>query len=576
MARPRSDSRPSTPHRKFGPPGSQADGSRRTHAQIPFLVGLITCLAFAIAACGEAVDPDPAEMDPRAEHVHDAEAELGEVAFPTSCSDEVQPRIERGVALLHHMMYAQAGTVFDEVTAQEADCAMAHWGLAMSNFQPFWGSADIDAGREHAEQAVALEAPTDRERAHAAAALAFFEGDDVSYAQRVRNWEAAMEEFHEAFPDDREGAAFYALAHLSVDPASAEHQDRAAAILEEVYTEEPRHPGAIHYAIHVHDVERHAEDGIQFARAYEDIAPTVPHALHMPSHIYVRLGEWDEVIEWNRASADAALLHPAGEYVSLHYPHALDYLMYGHLQKAEDEQARAVLEELASEDHFEPHLASGYALAAVPARWYVERRDWAGAAQLEPGVPESFPWEDFPGAEAMTHFARGLGAARTGDVETARAATERLAELEAASEAAEDYYWAQQIEVQRLSLAAWIDLAEGDADGAVQTMTAAAETAGEMEKHPITPGDLQPAYELLGDMLMEVDRPEEAFDAYQTSLEVWPERYHTLLGAARAATAAGMEEEAREFYNQLAMLTADADPEEREGIREARERVGSE
>jgi tetratricopeptide (TPR) repeat protein len=523
--------------------------------------------ALFITACGEQPAPPP-------EAGEGPTPELGVVAFPTSCSDEVQPTLERGLALIHHMMYAQAETLFEEAARTDEGCAMAYWGLAMSHFQPFWGSADIEAGREAAERAVALEPPTERERAYAAAALAFFEEEGVSYAARVRNWEAAMTELHEAFPDDQEAAALFALAHLSVAPDDRDRQDRVARLLEELHRAEPLHPGAIHYAIHAHDVEHRAEDGVDFAAAYEDIAPSVPHALHMPSHIYVRLGAWDEVIHWNRESADAALQHPAGEYVSLHYPHALDYLMYGYLQKGEDDAARAVLEELRSEEGYQPHLATAYALAAIPARWHVERRDWEGAAALEAGVPAEFPWNDFPGAAAMTHFARGLGAAHIGDVAAARAELDRLAELEAEADQAEDYHWARQIEVQRRGVSAWIALVEDRPDAALEEMAAAAELAAGMEKHPVSPGDLQPARELLGDMLMELDRPDEALRAYEASLETWPNRYHTLLGAARAATAAGMEAEAQAHYEALADLVADAAPD-RDGVAEARERAGS-
>ncbi len=525
-------------------------------------------LALALLAFGCAPAEPPDDADPAAGQTAGEET-LGSVDFPTSCGADVQPVLEQGVALLHHMMYDDAERAFRAVAESEEDCAMAHWGIAMSRFQPFWGSADVPAGREAAERAVALEAPTERERAYARAALAFFEGEDVRYAERVRAWEEAMAELHEAFPDDREAAAFYALAHLSVAPGDPAHQERAASIVRAIHEEEPEHPGAVHYAIHVHDVEARADEGVHFARAYEDIAPSIPHALHMPSHIYVRLGGWDEVIDWNRRSADAALEHPAGEQISLHYPHAMDYLMYGYLQKGEDERARAVLEEIRSRENFQPHLATAYALAAIPARWHVERRDWAGAAELEVGVPEGFPWDRFPGAEAMSHFARGLGAVRSGAPDEARASLERLEALETAATEADDSYWARQIRVQKESLAAWIAFAEGRADEAVRLMTAAAELSGRMEKHPVTPGDLQPAYELLGDLLLELDRPGEALAAYERSLDTWPRRYHSLLGAARAAERAGQTADAARYYRELAELAEDAS-EDREGVAEAR------
>jgi tetratricopeptide (TPR) repeat protein len=521
--------------------------------------------ALALLAC-EAEAPPPTEgPDP----------ELGVVAFPTSCSEAAQPHLERGLLMLHHMMYPQAEQAFGEAAVEEEGCVMAHWGLAMAQFQPFWGSADVEAGRAHAERAETLEPPTQREDLYVRAALAFFEEPEAGYSDRLRSWEAAMEELHDTYPEDPEAATLFALAHISVDPADPDRLARAGSIVEDVHTDQPDHPGAVHYAIHVHDVDALADEGVRFARAYEELAPTIPHALHMPSHIYVRTGSWDEVIDWNRRSADAALEHPAGEYISLHYPHALDYLMYGYLQRGEDEEAHAILEELRSREGYEPHLASGYALAAIPGRWHIERRDWAGVAGLEPREPAGFAWERYPAAEAITWFARGLGSARSGDVDGAREAREQLSEIEAALREAGDRYWAQRAEIQRRSVAAWEALAAGDRESAESEMRAAAELEGSMEKHPITPGELQPAYELLGDLLLEVGRPAEALEAYEESLEMWPRRYHTLLGAARAADAQGEEAVARGYYEELLDLAAGANPD-REGLVEARERVGSE
>lgn len=524
-------------------------------------VGVLTAGVLALAACAG---------EPGAE---DAGTRLGTVDFPTSCSPDVQPELERGLALLHHMMYEQARDVFGDAAAREESCAMAHWGVAMSRFQPLWGSARVEEGRGPAERAVALEPPTDRERAYARAVHAFFRGEDLRLSERIRRWESAVEELHSSFPDDREAQSLYALAHLAVDPSDASRQDRADSLLREVHGAMPRHPGAIHYAIHVHDVEGRAEDGIEFARAYDDIAPSVPHALHMPSHLYVRLGMWDDVIEWNRRSADAALNHPAGEHTSHHYAHALDYLAYGHLQRGEHDRAREVLEELRSRTDYQPTFISAYHLASVPARLRVEARDWEGAAVLESRVPDTFPWDDFPAAEALTHFARGLGAARSGDRGRAEAARSRLEELERAAREADDEYWADRILIQRLSVEAWRSMAGDRTDEALRLMRKAADLASGMEKHPVTPGDLQPAHELLGDLLAEMGRHGEALEAYERSLETWPRRYHSLVGAARAAEAAGRDEAVRRYRGLLrdqagqavptpaGLLASDSDPE---------------
>lgn len=443
----------------------------------------------------------------------------------------------------------------------------------MTRFQPLWGSAQVEEGRPAAERAASL-ASTDREEAYTRATLAFYDGEDLGLSERIRSWEAAMEEAYLALPGDGEIASLYALAHLAVDPTDPERQDRSDSILEALHEEMPHHPGTIHYAIHLHDVEERAEDGVPFARAYQDLAPTVPHALHMPSHIYVRLGRWEEVIDWNRQSAEAALEYPAGEHVSHHHAHALDYLVYGHLQRAEDDEARSVVEELLSRSDYQPTFVSAYALAAVPARWHVERRDWEGAAGLEAGVPEDFPWEEFPAAEALTRFARGIGAARSGDLEAAAAASARLEELEREARDEEDALWADRIRIQRLSVDAWRAEAEGDVDGALDLMREAVAMADDMEKDPVTPGALKPAEELLGDLLVEVERPEEALEAYEGSLATWPRRYQSYVGAARAAEAAGEDETAEMFYERLVELTADASAL-REGVLEAREALGA-
>jgi hypothetical protein len=524
----------------------------------------------ALAACG--VEEAPID-EPTADDPQELAVELGSVDFPTSCSTDAQPSLDHGLLMLHHMMYPQAEASFNEAVRVEDACVMGHWGVAMSRFQPFWGSAELASGREAAQRAAQLEAPTERERLYVQAALAFFEDPDAAYAERIRAWETAMETLHAAYPDDPEAATLFALAHLSTDPGNGDRQARAREIVQEVHREMPQHPGAIHYAIHVHDVDALADDGISFAEAYEELAPTIPHALHMPSHIYVRTGEWDEVVDWNRRSADAALDHPAGEYISLHYAHALDYLMYGYLQQGDDDRAREVRDELLAREGYEPHLASAYAMAAIPARWHVERRDWEGAARVEPRVPEGFAWDEYPAAEAISWYARGLGAARIGDLEGADEAAERLREFENRLDERGQAHWTRQVGVQRRSVEAWQALAEGRADEAVALMREAAAAEDALEKHPITPGELQPAFELLGDLLMELNRPGDALQAYESSLDTWPRRYHTLLGAARAADTMGNEETALAYYRELAELASDAHPD-RTGAAEARERIG--
>ncbi|NNG17606.1 MAG: hypothetical protein HKM89_14110 [Gemmatimonadales bacterium] len=505
--------------------------------------------------------------------------DLGHVRFPVSCSEASNQQFDRAVALLHHMMYVESRKAFEELALEDPGCAMAHWGVAMTLFQPLWPtrpSAD-DLRRGHQEVRLAMAGQlTERERAFAKAAEGFYrEPESAQWSTRLARLEAGMAAVYQANPKDHEAGAFYALSHLatgSQSDKSRAHQTRAATILAEINAQEPTHPGAIHYTIHASDVDGRAGLGVDAARTYDDIAPSVPHALHMPTHIFVRLGEWNDVITWNRKSADAALKHPAGEYVSHHYPHAIDYLAYAYLQQAQDEKAHAVLDELQSKEPYQQSFVSAFHLAATPARYLVERRKWDEASSLVVRSPAAFPWERFAAAEAMTHFARGLGAARTGNAAVAREAASRLRALQDAETAKGESYWATQVEIKRLAVEAWVALADGNQETALELMTKSAALEASTEKHPVTPGALQPAFELLGDMLLETNQPDAALAAYRQSLEKWPRRFNSLLGAARAAHQAGQGEVARKYYGELIDLAGESTS--REGIAEARRYAG--
>ncbi len=523
-------------------------------ARVVALCALMFALAIT-AGCGR---------EQSAQHEHGSE--LGTVSFPVSCSHAAQDGFQRAVALLHHMMYVEARKAFEGIAEEDPDCAMAHWGIAMTLFQPLWPTRpspeDLRRGWEEAEKAKTLGLDTERESAFVAAVEAFYrEPETADYFTRIDRFEQGMKAVHDAYPDDIEAAAFYALSHLATAPRAEDrsaHQEKAARILLEVYDVEPTHPGAIHYTIHANDVYGRADESLEVVRGYDDIAPSVPHALHMPTHIFVRLGEWDEVIEWNRKSADAALKFPAGEFVSHHYPHALDYMIYAYLQQAEDEAAKAVLEELRSKENYQQTFISAYHLAAIPARYYVERREWAEAAALPERDPADFPWEQHTWPRAVTQFARGLGAARTGDRDGARAAVQELAALKAQAESAGEVGFAQQIAIDHFAVDAWLAHAEGRNEEALRLMRSAAELERSIEKHPVTPGALQPAYELLGDLLMELDRPAEALEAYETNLEIWPRRFNSLLGAAQAAERAGDREKARAYCAEFVEMTGES------------------
>ncbi len=539
--------------------------------------------AVLTTACEEppAADPDSDVAVQPGEEPHEPELdELGEVAFQVTCEDEVRRDFDRAVALVHHMMYAEAQSVFQEISQTDAQCAMAHWGIAKTLFQPMWpsrpGVSERERGWEHVQTARELGPGSEHEAALLDAAAAFFQDPEVDeYWPRIERWASAMEEAYQAHPDDNEVAAFYGLAVMARgqttdDPVG--HNAQAAEILAQILEREPLHPGAIHYTIHADDVTGRASENLEVVDRYSEIAPQTPHALHMPSHIHVRLGNWPEVIEWNRQSAEAALRHPVGDAVSFHYIHALDYKLYGHLQRGNDEQARAVLDDALSTGPYQEDFNSAFHLAIMPARFAVERRAWDEAAELEPREPNYLEWDRYFWPEALSWYARGLGAVHTGDLEEAQRAEARMVELrDAASEAGEAAF-STYIEVDRLILSGRISHAQGDSDRAVALTREAAELEQTVEKHPITPGALLPPYEAKGDLLAELDRPAEALAAYEAGLDVWPKRYHSLLGAARAAQEAGESERAQEHYATLVDV-ADEEARDRDGVEEARVRV---
>jgi tetratricopeptide (TPR) repeat protein len=503
--------------------------------------------------------------------------EIGIVDFRVSCDPAVREEFDHAVGMMHHMMYLESRRAFERIAEQHPECGMAHWGVATTLFQPLWPgrpSAEVrQRGWEAAQRAKEDGRLSERERALVAATAAFFQDpqEDVWWP-RIQRWGEALEAAFQQRPDDTETAVFYALSLMAVGQAvdrQREYHDRAARILEAVHERKPQHPGAIHYTIHSNDIAGREGELLHIVRRYDQVAPEVPHALHMPSHVFVRLGEWLDVIEWNRRSADAALHFPAGDRLSLHYPHGLDYMLYGQLQRGEDRKARAVLDELlGQEQRYQEDFVSAFHLAVMPARYAVERRAWEEAAALQPRTPDYLGWEDYWWPESLSWFARGLGAAHTGDLADAREAERRMAELRDRARAADEEGFATYIEIDRLILHGRIAQAEGAAEAAAERTREAARLERTVEKHIVTPGALLPAYEALGDLHIEQQRPREALQAYQTSLEIWPNRYNSLLGAARAAGAAGDQARADDFYGRLLEVTEGAETE-RPGVREA-------
>jgi tetratricopeptide (TPR) repeat protein len=500
------------------------------------------------------------------DHAHGAPERLGHVHFPSSCRADLQPAFERGVALLHSFAYAEAAQAFAAVAAEDPACAMAQWGIAMSNYHVIWGPptpAEFASGKAAADKATALASRvTPRERDYVAAIAAYYQGDGVPHPTRVVAFEKAQAQVAERYPDDHEAAILHALALLGVaynSPPDKTYarQKQAAEILNRLLPLEPDHPGIAHYMIHSFDYPELAELALPAARAYSKIAPSAPHALHMPSHIFTRLGMWKESIESNLASAQVAQAwvartHPGA--TAFDALHAMDYLEYAYLQTGQDDRARALVDSVALVTRFDvPSFAAGYALAAIPARYALERRAWKEAAALTVR-PSSYPWGDYRYAEAIVHFARAVGAARSGEMASARAAIDSLTVIHKELQGRKGFDWATQVEIQRRAAAAWLARAQRHDDDALALMRSAAALEDSTDKHPVTPGAVLPAREQLGDLLLEVGKPDQALREYQASLRTAPARFNSYLGASRAAALAGQKDTAEAFVTRMTSL----------------------
>ena len=474
-------------------------------------------------------------------HDHAAGERLGTVSFQTSCNAAAQPMITRAVALLHSFWYAESEKAFREAAAADPRCGMAWWGVAMSNYHQVWPSpyspAELKRGTEAAQKAQEVAAQTERERMYIDAIAAFFRNTDR------QAYETAMESLVVKFPDDDEGRIFYALAlvaHGMSQPTDKTYafQKSAAAILNSLLDKHPDHPAIAHYLIHSFDYPALAPLALNAAYAYAKIAPSSPHALHMPSHIFVRLGMWHETIDSNIAAAKAAReyavrAHPGA--ASFDMLHAYDYLAYAYLQRGEDQKVAPLVDELASIQALDvENFAGYYALAAVPARFALERHRWADAAALTV-KPANFPWDRYAYAEAITMFARGVGAARSGNAARAREDVARLQQLRQKLAEQKNAYWADQVEVQRRLADGWIARAEGRNDEALALMRSASDLEDSMDKSPVTPGSIIPAREMLADLLLELDQPQKALEAYQAVLKDSPKRRNALAGLKAAS-----------------------------------------
>ena len=526
---------------------------RREYALVMLLVGCLGCESGESTATSDHRVPEVTELS---EPVPAPEAPG--VSFPTSCGAATQARFEQGIFLLHNMMYKQAHAEFAAAAGADAKCAMLHWGIAMTQFHPQWPGEPTEEALETGADAVRTARSitartTERERGYIEAVGSYYQDwrNNDRYARKA-NWREAQERHAAAHPEDSEAQIFFLLAQLTTsDPFDKTYAQQlgAAEGLEEILEQRPEHPGLLHYLLHAYDNPVYARRGVGVAQRYESVAPDAPHALHMPSHIYVRLGDWGDVISGNIRSQASALRQPApGGRVSKHFLHALDYLVYGFLQLADDERALQEVSKANADTEWQLDSGPGaYALSAAPARFAIERRAWKEAATLElRAVPYS--WDRYPWAEALTHAARGLGAARSGDIEAARASIDELDRFEGLTS---DSWWQRRIRLERDVISGWIAHEQGKASAAVQLIGNAAEEELSAGKLSVEPGHTLYAVEQLGELLLELDRPREALEAFRRSLADSPKRFHSLFGAGRAAELAKMDEEATGYYAAL-------------------------
>ena len=540
--------------------------------RLVFLVGLASSF-IALNYAESATAPEPGDL-----------RGVGKVAFPITCAPDVQTDFARGVALLHSFFYEEARRVFTSVAERDPKCAMAQWGIAMTWWHPIWTPPTPDemrAGNAAIEKAMSMKTGTNRESGFITALNTYYNVPDSSSAapvgqschgpvgprDRVVAYEKAMRQLRDKYPDDFEVQTFYAFAVLSVGYATPNDttlskQLEAAVILEKLWKQNRNHPGVVHYLIHSYDYPQFAERGLTAAQTYDSIAPWVPHALHMPSHIFTRLGMWDESIAANRASAEAS-----GAYAAMRHRdateaeelHALDYMAYSYLQEAQDTEAKKIVGFAAKVRKTNPELEfiAAYALAAIPTRYAFERNDWAAAANLAiPNVPH---WSSFPFMEAFIEYGHALGRAHTGDLNGARKAIARMQQLRDATKDPKFDYFKSHLDLQMQAASAWVAAAEGKKTEAIDSLRRAADSEDILGKPPVSPGAFVPIREQLGTFLLETGQPKEARREFEAALKIYPGRFRGLYGAAQAAELAGDNEGAGRYYTKLAAQTSKAD-----------------
>ena len=529
-------------------------------------------LVFATLFCW--VPSASAQAGQQHTHMHEPAEKLGRVSFKVSCTPKAQAQFNRAVAWLHSFEYEEAEKAFNEVAATDPKCGMAYWGIAMSNYHPLWAPPSAEQlvkGWDAVTKKKIDQLATQREQGYMSAIKLFYkDSDKLDHRTRTFAYSAAMEQLHARYPADDEAGVFYALTLIATGMMAPDktytREKKAAQILNRVLARQPQHPGVTHYLIHSYDSPALAKFALPAARRYAKLAPASAHAQHMPSHIFTRLGLWQEDVLSNLDAESSAKAFAARN----HWPgvwdeqlHAMDYLAYAYLQGAQDEHARGVLDELNKIQKAEPETFKvAYAAAAIPARYALERRRWDEAAKLTlpAGYWTKFPWQRFRWAEAHLHFARAIGMARTGDTDGARQEIEKLAAISNDLVGIKgDYNWAQQVDIERFVASAWLAYAEGNHEVALRVMREAANIDDSTEKHPVTPGAILPAREQLGELLLELKRPAVALAEFETSLRSAPNRFNGLYGAARAAKLAGDTTKANTYYAKLVELCRHAD-----------------
>lgn len=500
-----------------------------------------------------------------------AEQRLGKVHFATSCNPKAQELVDLGMLYQHSFWYSVSRRTFEEVLKEDPQCAIAYWGIALSHlYNPHSPPppSSLPLGLEAVKKGQALGAQTQRERDYIDAIAAMYvDYDKLDHRTRVQKYLAAEEQVAARYADDDEAQIAYAITlNVAASPTDKTYanQLKGAALLEPIFQRQPEHPGVAHYLIHLYDYPALAEKGLSAAMRYAKIAARAPHAQHMPSHIFTRVGYWKESIASNAESARIA--KEDGEQHD--QAHAMDYLVYAYLQLGQDKEARAVVEELSKIEFKLERFPGPYAVAASQARYVFERGDWKAAAALQV-QPTKFAY-----ADAITYFARSVGAARSGEPAAAKADIAKLVELRDKLKEVRDAYWSNIVDIQQQVASAWVLYAEGKYDEALNAMSAAVEAEDKTDKHPVTPGPLAPARELYGAMLLDRDMAKEALAAYEAVLKKEPNRLAAYVGAGKSAKASGDQARAREYAVQIARLTADADVSRPELI-EIRQTTGS-